>query len=139
MGITVTTEAVEAELKKLEGSTQENPKTEITTTMGLKTSGCVYTTENGEHCLAATLILNLGGQVPQYDHPNNVHSIAHLCGYVEGMDDDVWKSIFGIDEITPAATRMLQRAQSYADQGYHWGLATTLTLRDERQYHSVDS
>lgn len=72
----------------------------------LEGDGCLYTNEDGEHCVAAQITVNLGASVPEYLDANNSEAIDKIDWYT--------------DIFTPEAIEYLVNVQRSADNGDTW-------------------
>lgn len=104
MTITFTNHAVTEALVVL---IQENPHK-------VNPMRCVYTSPEGEHCIAGEVIVRLGGRVPGWDKPCNETNLLDLFNTTD----------FDVGITLPRESRdVLYDCQRYADQGETWGNA----------------
>lgn len=89
-------------------------------------SGCVYTDERGNHCIAGEVIVRLGGKVPQWGNPANATELVALC--------DASSGDFGFDfgiELEDKSWSLLQYIQAEADNETTWHNAITHELENQ--------
>lgn len=77
---------------------------------------CMYTYEDGAHCLVGQALVDLGHPVPEFDSVDNQESVSAL---LHSLDLDGVEIGAGVEEI-------LQACQDFADQGKSWGRARIL-------------
>lgn len=68
--------------------------------------GCVYTDLHGDHCVAAQIIVNLGGEVPGLMDEENNESVSNVGWFHDILDAD--------------AMDWLNAVQREADSGLTW-------------------
>lgn len=79
---------------------------------GFDEGGCVYVDADGDHCLAAQIIVNLGGEIPGYLDPENESRVDEVEWFHDILDID--------------ALLWLGAVQREADSGHTWYRAVRL-------------
>jgi hypothetical protein len=93
---------------------------------GEESDTCVYTSQDGEHCIAGQIMTMLGLKVPDFEDYNNVSPVHQFISeaYERKFDED--------------AIEMLQIGQNTADSLTHSGdpLAWALAKRDMVNFYN---
>lgn len=79
---------------------------------GVDEMGCMYTTADGEHCIAAQICVNLGVEIPAYGMDDNEQPVDMVDGFTASFTFD--------------ALGWLTAVQRKADNGVTWGDAVEL-------------
>lgn len=75
----------------------------------LEGDGCRYTDEDGQHCVAGQILVNLGLEVPGLMDDDNESTVVNVDAFTERLTVD--------------ALGFLGDIQSIADQGVEWSTA----------------
>jgi hypothetical protein len=82
---------------------------------------CVYTDQDGNHCIAGEVITRLGGTVPEFGAFGNTDNLAALADKMPNL----------LAEFDHDALYLLEDAQESADNGYTWH-GTIEKIHDDR-------